>query len=363
MATIRFGQPVSVVLLLCVAALVLARERNHHGRNGIADNADVTTLEALHDSGSSSETLSEEEVIVRPYVLLQTADDRYADQSYEVNGTFSFAQGDQSKNTSPAPTNGATNHQGYSTTAKAESGPLYTSGAEYVDGVKATNAFTNCKAGWTGTRQEAEVMCNADITCKVIHDLDCDGKEWRVCSEVVKQASDGPACTMKKAELAPQYVAPSATKEEAASAAADDDRIYEEKQEKARNQAQAAEELRLNGDRPPVPAIVPPAETRLGESVKLAGGEEVPSGLFTVNGTLTTVTAVEMAAAKQKLDLLQPAAGETWANRSEAKVQSTILDVATAIVPGASAAKQNTDYPGIDTSRDWPDYQAANTTI
>ncbi|KAK3258027.1 hypothetical protein CYMTET_32911, partial [Cymbomonas tetramitiformis] len=63
----------------------------------------------------------------------------------------------------------------------------------YRSGPRAVNDRTNCNS-WTGTLEEAKIRCDADTTCTVLHDCDCDGNDWRYCS-IVGFDTAGQSCT------------------------------------------------------------------------------------------------------------------------------------------------------------------------
>ncbi|KAK3281358.1 hypothetical protein CYMTET_10845 [Cymbomonas tetramitiformis] len=64
----------------------------------------------------------------------------------------------------------------------------------YVDGPRAdANGVAAC-ASWIGTLAEAQAKCDADASCKVLHDDGCDDENWRYCSSVPYTTSGG-GCT------------------------------------------------------------------------------------------------------------------------------------------------------------------------
>eukprot|EP00854_Cymbomonas_tetramitiformis_P003756 gene3756-4697_t len=70
---------------------------------------------------------------------------------------------------------------------------LYMDGI-YVDGPRAdANGVAAC-ASWIGTLAEAQAKCDADASCKVLHDDGCDDENWRYCSSVPYTTSGG-GCT------------------------------------------------------------------------------------------------------------------------------------------------------------------------
>eukprot|EP00808_Paulinella_micropora_P030486 g10498.t1 len=54
---------------------------------------------------------------------------------------------------------------------------------------------SSCEA-WTGTEEEAMAACERRADCSFIHDYDCDGQSWRVCTGPVDAmaTTQGPAC-------------------------------------------------------------------------------------------------------------------------------------------------------------------------
>lgn len=71
----------------------------------------------------------------------------------------------------------------------------------YAEGPQVSNFAVNSCSEWSGTKQAAQVRCNADANCTVIYDFDCDGDKWRYCSGVdittlAAPGHDANACTM-----------------------------------------------------------------------------------------------------------------------------------------------------------------------
>merc|ERR1711924_60667 len=83
--------------------------------------------------------------------------------------------------------------------------------AIYADGPKMGNdAYRSCgDQTWVGTLDQAKTKCDADPKCGVIHDWNCDGVNWRVCSYSLKDLmkekgakKDEKACTKVRATYA-----------------------------------------------------------------------------------------------------------------------------------------------------------------
>jgi hypothetical protein len=74
----------------------------------------------------------------------------------------------------------------------------------YAEGPRVSNFAWSVCSEWSGTKQAAQVRCNADPNCTVVYDWSCDGVKWRYCSgpTIATVAATGPdtdACTMVKA--------------------------------------------------------------------------------------------------------------------------------------------------------------------
>merc|ERR1719491_1174114 len=78
--------------------------------------------------------------------------------------------------------------------------------AAYMDGPKVSDNAADMCSYWYGTLDEAGAKCSSRTTCNVLHDYQCDGKNWRYCdkniSAVKSAGTDEHACIRIKATAA-----------------------------------------------------------------------------------------------------------------------------------------------------------------
>ena len=94
----------------------------------------------------------------------------------------------------------------------------------YGEGVAATNDGFECmptagdgftsvvNESWTGTLEEAEAKCDANLECAYLHDSNRDGIEWRACKSVTPAGAD--ATTTAATKVKEQSAEPSEVAEE-----------------------------------------------------------------------------------------------------------------------------------------------------
>eukprot|EP00808_Paulinella_micropora_P009603 g9125.t1 len=69
-------------------------------------------------------------------------------------------------------------------------------GVAYGSQFTTSNDYSKCN-NFLGTEAEARARCNADETCRYLHDHNCDGQSWRYCSSITPQQG-GPGCGKRK---------------------------------------------------------------------------------------------------------------------------------------------------------------------